>query len=246
MGTPSITHPTRSAHAPLRIAVLLLLSLTAPAQTPSISALTVPLILPSAVVFDAAGNLYFAETGNHVIRKVDTAGNITAIAGTGVQGFSGDAGPATAATIDSPQGLALDNANGTANNLYLADTHNHRIRKINLTTGNITTIAGTTPGFSGDNASATSAQLNLPTALAVDTTGNLYIADTGNHRIRKISAAGIITTIAGTGTQGFSGDNALAITAAIDSPTGLALDSKNNLYLTDTHNHRIRKITAAR
>jgi sugar lactone lactonase YvrE len=246
MGTPSITHHTRSTHAPLRIALLLLLSLTAPAQTPSISALTVPLILPSAVVFDAVGNLYFAETENHVIRKVDTSGNITTIAGTGVQGFSGDAGPATSATLDSPQGLALNNANDNASNLYIADTHNHRIRKLNLTTGNITTIAGTgTPGFSGDNAPANAAQLNLPTALALDTTGNLYLADTGNHRIRKISTAGIITTIAGTGTQGFSGDNALATTAAIDSPTGLALDSTNNLYLADTHNHRIRKITGA-
>ena len=246
MGTPSITHPTRSTRAPLRSALLPLLFLAslrlAPAQTPSISALTVPLILPSAVVFDAVGNLYFAETGNHIIRKVDTAGNITTTAGTGVQGFSGDTGPATSATLDSPQGLALD----SAKNLYIADTHNHRIRKINLTNGTITTIAGTgISGFFGDNAPAASAQLNLPTALALDTAGNLYLADTGNHRIRKISTSGIITTIAGTGTQGFSGDNAPATTAAIDSPTGLALDSANNLYLADTHNHRIRKITAA-
>jgi sugar lactone lactonase YvrE len=230
MGTPSTTHPPRSTHAPLRSALFLLLSfapsLISAAQTPSISALAIPLILPSAAVFDAAGNLYFAETGNHIIRKVDTAGNITTIAGTGVQGFSGDAGPATSATLDSPQGLALDNAN----NLYIADTHNHRIRKLSLTTGAITTIAGAgTPGFSGDNAPATAAQLNLPSALALDTTGNLYLADTGSHRIRKISTAGIITTIAGTGTQGFSGDNALATTAAIDSPSGLALDSSNNL-----------------
>jgi sugar lactone lactonase YvrE len=248
MGTQSITHPPRSLHAPLRIALRLLLvfasTLTAaPAQTPSVSALTVPLILPSAIVFDAAGNLYFAETGNHVIRKLDTTGNITTIAGTGTQGFSGDPGPATAATLDSPQGLALD----AANNLYIADTHNHRIRKLNLTTGTLTTIAGTTtPGFSGDKALATTAQLNLPIALALDASNNLYLADTGNHRIRKITAAtGIITTIAGTGTQGFSGDSAPATSAAIDSPTGLALDASSNLYLADTHNHRIRKITAA-
>jgi hypothetical protein len=245
MGTQSITHPPRSPHAPLRIALLLLLSLAsplnAPAQTTTVSALTVPLILPSAIVFDATGNLYFAETGNHVIRKLDTAGNITIIAGTGTQGFSGDTGPATSATLDSPQGLALD----STSNLYVADTHNHRIRKLNLTTGIITTIAGATPGFSGDNALATSARLNLPTALALDAAGNLYLADTGNHRIRKITAStGIITTIAGTGTQGFSGDTGLAISATIDSPTGLALDSANNLYLADTHNHRIRKITA--
>jgi sugar lactone lactonase YvrE len=242
MGKQSITHPPRSPHAPLRIALLLLLlslisPLTASAQ---ISALTVPLILPSAIVFDPAGNLYFAETANHVIRKIDTIGRITTIAGTGTQGFSGDTAPATAATFDSPQGLALD----TANNLYIADTHNHCIRKLNLTTGILTTIAGTNPGFSGDNALATAAQLNLPTALAIDTANNLYLADTGNHRIRKISAAtGIITTIAGTGTQSFSGDAGLATSAAIDSPTGLVFDTANNLYIADTHNHRIRKIT---
>jgi sugar lactone lactonase YvrE len=246
MGTQSITHPPLTSHAPLRIAVLLLLFLTstlrASAQTPSVSALTVPLILPSAIVFDAAGNLYFAETGNHVVRKIDTTGSITTIAGNGTQGFSGDAGPATSATLDSPQGLALD----TTNNLYIADTHNHRIRKLNLTTGTLTTIAGSAPGFSGDKSLATSAQLNLPTALALDASNNLYLADTGNHRIRKITAStGIITTIAGTGIQGFAGDIGPAISAAVDSPTGLALDASNNLYLADTHNHRIRKITAA-
>ncbi|HEX3966974.1 MAG TPA: Ig-like domain repeat protein [Edaphobacter sp.] len=244
MGTQSDTHPLPSTPAstlaPLWIALFLLLScassLTAAAQ---ISALSVPLILPSALVFDAAGNLYLAETGNHVIRKIDTAGLITTIAGTGTQGFSGDAGLATAATLDSPQGLALD----VANNLYIADTHNHRIRKLNLATGIIITIAGTgTPGFSGDNTLATAAQLSLPTALALDSANNLYLADTGNHRIRKISAAGIITTIAGRGTQGFSGDAGPATSAVIDSPAGLALDSANNLYLADSHNHRIRKL----
>ncbi len=244
MGTQSITHPFGPRHAPLRIALFLLLCLmsrfTVSAQTPTVSALTVPLILPSALVFDAAGNLYFAETGHHLIRKLDTLGNITTIAGTGSQGFSGDAGPATAATLDSPQGLALD----TANNLYIADTHNHRIRELNLTTGILITVAGNTPGFSGDNGLATSAQLNLPTALAFDATGALYIADTGNHRIRKLSpTTGLITTIAGTGTQGFSGDNGPATSATIDTPTGLAVDTAGNLYLADTHNSRIRKIT---
>jgi hypothetical protein len=245
MGTQSIPHPPRTSHAPFGVALLLLLflasTLSALAQTSSVSALTVPLVLPSAIVFDATGNLYFAETGNHVVRKLDTAGNITTIAGTGTQGFSGDGGPATAATLDSPQGVALD----SANNLYIADTHNHRVRKLTASTGIMTTIAGTTPGFSGDNALATAAQLNLPTALALDSSNNLYLADTGNHRIRKITAAGIISTIAGTGTQGFSGDSGPATSATIDSPTGLALDASNNLYLADTHNHRIRKITAA-
>ena len=246
MGKQSTPHPLRTESVPLRIALVLLLSLLSlsslPAQTTSVSALTVPVVLPSAIVFDSAGNLYFAETGNHVIRKVDTVGNITTIAGTGTQGFSGDTGPATSATLDSPQGLALD----TANNLYIADTHNHRIRRLNLTTGIIATIAGTNSGFSGDNGPALSSQLNLPTALATDASGNLYLADTGNHRIRKItSSTGIITTIAGTGTQGYSGDGGPSLSAAVDSPTGIAVDASNNLYLADTHNHRIRKIISS-
>jgi sugar lactone lactonase YvrE len=245
MGKQSITPTPRTTHAVLRIALVLVLafisfvSRSVQCQTP---ALSVPLLLPLAIVFDASGNLYFAETANHIIRKVDTAGNISTIAGTGTQGFSGDNGPASSATLDSPQGLALD----SANNLYIADTHNHRIRKLNLITATITTIAGTTAGFSGDNGAATAAQLNLPTALAVDSANNIYFADTGNHRIRRIDAtSGTITTIAGTGIQGFSGDNGAAINANIDSPTGLAIDSAGNLYLADTHNHRIRCIDAS-
>jgi sugar lactone lactonase YvrE len=253
MGKQSLSHPQRTEYVSRRIALFFLFHLLSllnlfaqtasqtTSETASVSALTVPLILPSAIVFDATGNLYFAEIGNHVIRKVDTVGNITTIAGTGTQGFSGDTGPATSATLDSPQGLALD----TAGNLYIADTHNQRIRKLNLTNGIITTIAGSTTGFSGDGASALSAQLNLPTALALDVSGNLYIADTSNHRIRKLNlTTSIITTIAGTGTQGYSGDSGPAISAAIDSPTGIAVDASSNLYLADTHNHRVRKIAA--
>ncbi len=241
MGQQSITNPNLSQRNPLWIALALLSLLITPharAQT-SISATAIPLILPSAIVFDPAGNLYIAETGNHVIRKVDTLGHITTVAGTATQGYSGDSGPATSAQLDSPQGLALSNTT-----LYIADTHNHRIRAVDLTTNIITTIAGTTPGFSGDNAPATSAHLNLPTAITLDTTGNLYIADTANHRIRRIDTTGTITTIAGNGTQGYSGDTGPATAASIDSPSGLAVDSLNNLYLADTHNQRIRKITA--
>ncbi len=212
-------------------------------SSPNTSATAVPLLLPSAIAFDPQGNLYLADSANHLIRKVDTTGHITTIVGTGTQGFSGDAGQANAAQLDSPQGLAL---NPGTNTLYIADTHNHRIRQLNLTTGIITTIAGTgTPSFSGDSTLATNATLNLPTGLAVDTINNLYVSDTANHRIRRIDAiTHIITTIAGNGTQGFSGDGGQATQATIDSPTGLAVDTLNNLYLSDTANHRIRRIDA--
>jgi sugar lactone lactonase YvrE len=218
-----------------------LVSLLQTAATPASSqtlATTVPVLLPSAVAFDPQGNLYVAEQANHTIRKVDNASNITTIAGTGIQGFSGDGGSATSAELDSPQGLAVD----AASHLYISDTHNHRIRRVDLTTGIITTIAGSTPGFSGDNGPATSARLNHPTALAVDSDAALYVADTQNHRIRKISSAGIISTVAGTGTQGFSGDGGPATAATLDSPIGLAIDVSRNLYIADTHNHRIRRI----
>ena len=248
MGTQSPTHPSRRTRAPFRIVVILVLyvlcGLSIPQSTAqtAVSATTVPLLLPSAIVFDQAGNLYIAETANHVILKLDTSGSITTIAGTGTQGFSSVSGTASTAELDSPQGLALD----STSNLYIADTHNHVIRKLSLTSGILTTIAGTgAPGFSGDNGLATSAQLDLPTALALDAQSNLYLADTRNHRIRRIDAAtGLISTIAGNGTQGFSGDNGPATAAAIDSPTGLALDATNNLYLADTHNHRVRRIAA--
>lgn len=220
---------------------MLLLFLSASFGFGQSRATAVPLILPSAVAYDGAGNLYIAETGNHVVRKVDTAGSITTIAGTGTQGFGGYGGPATAALLDSPQGLALGGGS-----LYIADTHNHRIRKLDLGTGTITTVAGTTAGFSGDNGPASAAQLDLPTALALGSDNNLYIADTQNHRIRKVNLTnGTITTIAGNGRQGFSGDGGPAVSAAIDSPTGLAVDAGQNVYLADTHNHRVRRIDAA-
>lgn len=236
MGSPD-TSPTRRSST---LALWLFLVLSAHHVLCQTLATTVPLILPSAIAYDSQGNLYLAETANHVIRKVDASGNITTIAGTGVQGFSGDGGPATSAQLDSPQGLAID----VANHLYIADTHNNRIRRLDLATGTLTTIAGSTAGFSGDSGSATSAQLSLPTSLAIDTDGNLYIADTRNHRIRKVTSTGTVTTIAGNGTEGFSGDGGPATSAMIDSPQGLAVDSNKNLYIADSHNHRIRKLNA--
>ena len=214
-------------------------AISAQAQT---VATTLPLLFPWAIVFDSQGNLYFAETNNHVIREVTPAGGLTTVAGTGVQGFSGDGGLATSAELDSPAGLALD----SAGNFYIADTHNQRIRKITLAAGLIATVAGTgVAGFAGDGGPAAAALLDHPTALALDSAGNLYIADTGNQRIRKLTAAtGAITTVAGDGVEGFSGDNGPATAASIDSPAGIALDSAGNLYLADTHNQRIRRVAA--
>jgi sugar lactone lactonase YvrE len=216
------------------------LATSARAQT---QATTLPLLLPSATAFDAAGNLYFVEAGNHVVRKVTPAGIITTVAGNGVQGFSGDGGLATSAELDSPAGLALD----SAGDLYIADSHNHRIREVSSPTGTIATIAGTgVAGFSGDGGMATAARLDLPTALALDASGNLYVADTYNHRVRRIAAAtGAITTVAGNGIEAFVGDNGPATSASIDSPNGLALDSAGNLYIADTHNGRLRMVSAA-
>jgi sugar lactone lactonase YvrE len=216
------------------------LATSARAQT---QATTLPLLLPSATVFDAAGNLFFVETGNHVVRKFSSAGIVTTVAGNGVEGFAGDNGPATAAQLDSPAGLALD----SAGDLFIADSHNHRIREVSSATGTITTIAGTgAPGFSGDGGPATAAQLDLPTALALDASENLYVADSNNHRVRRITAsAGAIATVAGNGIEAFAGDNGPATSASIDSPNGLALDSAGNLYIADTHNGRLRRVSAA-
>lgn len=195
------------------------------------------LYLPSGLAFDTAGDLFIADTANHVVLEINLAGIVSTVAGTGEQGFIGDGGPATSALLDSPLGVAVD----SAGNIYIADTHNQRIREVSG--GVITTIAGTgVAGFSGDGAAATAATLDLPSSLALDSGGNLYIADTNNHRIRKI-AAGVITTVAGSEDQGFSGDGGLATAAGLDSPGGVAVDASFNIYISDTLNQRIRMVT---
>ncbi|MBW8748251.1 MAG: hypothetical protein JF584_11940, partial [Acidobacteria bacterium] len=210
------------------------------AQTNGQQAVTAPLNSPTALCYDSAGNFYIADQNNNIIRKVDTAGAITTVAGTGEQGFDGDGGAATQALLDSPVGIAID----ASENLYISDTRNHRIRKVS-TSGTISTIAGTgVAGFSGDGGAATSAMISLPTAVAVDSSGNVFFADSNNNRVREIVAAsGTIQTVAGNGEQGYSGDGGAAIDASLDSPEGISVDSSGNLYLSDTHNNRIRKIS---
>jgi sugar lactone lactonase YvrE len=225
----------------MELVLVSLSSLMAAAQTPpsGIQATAASLALPAQIAYDSAGNLYIADMNNHIVRKMNLAGIVTTVAGTGEQGFSGDGGAATSALLDSPAGVAVD----AAGNIYIADTHNHRIREVSG--GTITTIAGTgAAGISGDGGSALSAAFNNPTALAMDLNGNLYIADTDNHRIRKITAS-TISTVAGSGEQFFSGDNAAATGAGLDSPNGVAVDVAGNIYIGDTRNQRIRVVNTS-
>jgi sugar lactone lactonase YvrE len=193
---------------------------------------------PTGVAVDRAGNLYIVDNQNFCIRKVDTRGMITSDAGTGTQDYSGDGGPAVDAGLNCPAGVAVDRAG----NLYIADARNNRIRKVDAN-GMITTVAGNgRQGYGGDGGPATSAELNYPAGMAFDADGNLYIADNGNNRIRKVDTSGLITTVAGNGTQGYSGDGGPATGAELNYPAGIALDASGNLYIADIKNNRIRKV----
>ncbi len=188
---------------------------------------------------DETGNIYFSDYGNQRIRKIDkSTGLIHTIAGTGASGFSGDNGQAINAEINFPYGLYAD---GTGN-VFFADLNNNRIRKIN-TSGIITTVAGSgMQGYNGDNINAVAANLFHPSGVKTDEAGNMFIADLYNHRIRKVDANGIITTIAGNGTLGYSGDGGSSILAQLNYPSNLTFDAEGNMLVSDLWNHVIRKV----
>ena len=203
-------------------------------------AVNAPLNSPNGVAVDNSGNLYIADTNNNRIRKVNSSGIISTIAGSGIQGFDGDgsANPALQ-QFDIPVGIFLD----AAGNLLIADAGNHRIRKLNLTSGVLTTIAGKGYGSgTPDGTTAIDSFLRYPTSVVADATGNIYISNTSGHNVKKINSAGILTNFAGNGVNGFSGDGADAKLAQFSSPGGIGLDAAGNLYVTDQGNHCLRKI----
>jgi sugar lactone lactonase YvrE len=199
---------------------------------------------PAGVAVDPGGNVFVSDRGNHRVRRIDAAtGTISTVAGTGAPAFSGDGGPARLAALSGPWGIVLD-ARG---NLLVADEGNHRVRRIDATTGAISTIAGDgVPGSGGDGGPAPAASLHAPRGLALDAWGNLHVADSGNHRIRRIQAlAGRIVTIAGDGLAGFGGDGGPAAQARLAAPSGIAAGAAGGLLIADTGNHRVREVAAA-
>ena len=196
------------------------------------------------VAVDADGTVYIADEYSHRVRRVDAAtGSISTFAGTGERGFAGDAGPATEARLHGPSGVAVD----AIGNVYIADTSNHRVRRVDVANGTVHTLAGGgQAGFGGDGGPAADALLHRPVAVATGPSGNVYIADAGNHRVRRVDiATGEISTFAGTGWSGFSGDGAPAVDARLHSPAGVAVDASGNVYIADSRNWRVRLVDAA-
>ena len=210
-----------------------------------VKATTAELNSPGAVALDGPGNIYVADTDNSLVRKVDVNGMMTTFAGGGsvcanATDNVGDGCPATGAQLATPTGLAVD----TLGYVYIADSGNARVRKVDLN-GMITTFAGNgTPGYNGDSGAATSAELQNPAGLAFDSVGNLYIADSSNNVIRQVNTSGAIATFAGNGSAGYSGDGKAATQAQLNQPRGVAADSAGNLYIADTNNDFLRKVDA--
>ncbi len=193
------------------------------------------------LTMDPSGNIYLAEYQHHCVRKIDVNGIITTFAGTGVSGFSGDGGAATAAQLMGPAGVYADNSG----NIYIADQDNQRVRMVN-TSGIISTIAGTgVGGYSGDGGLATAAQFWAPTGIAKDASGNIYIADFGARVVRKINTSGIISTFAGTGVSGNSGDGGPATSAEMTFPYWIAFDASDNLFISDVQANCVRKVNTS-
>jgi hypothetical protein len=203
---------------------------------------------PSKAAIAPNGDIFLLDMRNQRVRKIDAAGNISTVAGTGVAGFSGDGGPPLSAAFHFPRGpnpapgggIALD----TQGRLYIADSLNHRIRRIDLGANTVETIAGDgTEGYGGDGGQASAARINFPFDLDFGPDGRLYFADCHNHRIRAIDlGTGVIETVAGNGTKGFSGDGGPAVEAALSLPSGVAFDAQGRLYIADTENSRIRRV----
>ena len=218
---------------------LFLIAVPADAKTGSGKATETEISLVDGIAIDKKGNVYIAMREHNIISRIDTKGMMTRYAGSGESGFSGDGGLAIKANFKTPAGLAFD----LKGNLYIADRENHRIRKID-TSGNISTFAGIgEAGFSGDDALAVKARLNLPSGVAIGKKGNLYISDRSNDRIRVVDKKGVIRTYAGSGVAGFQGDAGPALKAQLDKPFGIALDEVENLYIADRNNNRVRKVS---
>src|SRR5439155_4056006 len=193
---------------------------------------------PAGVAVDSAGNVYVADTYNYTIRKITPAGAVTTIAGTAEQ-IGAANGTGNAARFNSPFGVAVDGAS----NVYVADTYNNTIRKI-TPAGAVTTLTGSAGEFGSGDGIGRGARFNDPIGVAVDSAGNVYVADSNNHTIRKVTSAGAAATLAGSAGQMGSGDGT-GTAARFNDPTGLAVDSDGNVYVSDTHNYTIRKITPA-
>ena len=234
-----LTSSTLKINLVLFTLFLSLITVPVDAKTGSGKATETEISLVDGITMDKKGNVYIAMREHNIISRIDTKGMMTRYAGSGESGFSGDGGPAIKANFKTPAGLAFD----PEGNLYIADRENHRVRKID-TSGNISTFAGIgKAGFSGDGGPAVRAKLNLPSGLATDKKGNLFISDRSNDRIRVVDKKGVIRTYAGSGVAGFQGDAGPALKAQLDKPFGIALDEAENLYIADRNNNRVRKVS---